>query len=316
MSLIYDNCLYPAVPVTFRKDGSIDYEAELAYAKWMNTQPITGVALWAHTGRGLHLLPAAREKILLLWREALDPEKKIICGAGGKGAKTGTEFIDQAYQMGLQAKELGADGLLCYAPVFFRGQANQDEWIVKYHSVLDSLDLPLVLFYLYESAGGISYSLDVLKQLFALKNAEAIKMATLDSVMTYQDIANLMAKEFPHKTLITGEDRMFGYTISRGAKGALVGIGSAFPALQKAMIDAFYEKDYEKFIRLTLLIDKLAEVTFTQPMEGYIARMLYVLVLQGLIPSEAAFDPYGPEITEKEKLSIKEVVQELEEAKW
>ena len=316
MSLVLDRSLYPAVPVTFRQDGSIDWEAQKTYARWMATQPISGVALWAHTGRGLLLSSQDRKAVFQVWREALGTNKQIICGVGSRGADTAEGFTEAAYQMGIEAKTLGADGILCYAPVYFRGKENQDEWIVKYHSTLDKLGLPMVLFYLYEAAGGITYSLDVLRKLFTLENAVAIKMATLDSVMTYQDVSNLLQQEFPNKVLITGEDRMFGYTVARGAKGALVGIGSAFPALQKAMIDSYYDEDYKKFVQLMLLVDKLAEVTFTRPMEGYIERMLHVLVLQGLVPQEAAFDPYGPGVTSEEKEAIARVVQELEGAKW
>ncbi|MFA6693327.1 MAG: dihydrodipicolinate synthase family protein, partial [Bacillota bacterium] len=168
----------------------------------------------------------------------------------------------------------------------------------------------------YEAAGGITYSLDVLRELFALKNAVAIKMATLDSVMTYQDVSNLIAREFPEKILITGEDRMFGYTVMRGGKGALVGIGSAFTKMQKALIDAYYDGDFKKFVELTILVDKLAEVTFIKPMEGYIQRMLHVLVLQGLVPENAAYDPYGPGVSDIEKEAIKGVVKELEGLGW
>mgnify|MGYP001236399434 FL=1 len=318
MFLELERSLYPAVPVTFRKDGSIDYKAQASYAKWMDTQPITGVALWAHTGRGLLLSPSDREQVFNTWREALSKDKQIICGVGAKAedATSNEDFVEKALEMGKHAKKLGADGILCYAPVYFRGKKDQDEWIVKYHTALDSLGLPMVLFYLYEAAGGITYSLDVLRELFALKNAVSIKMATLDSVMTYQDVANMLAKEFPDKVLITVEDRMFGYTIARGGKGALVGIGSAFCRMQKAMIDAYYDKDYKQFVELMLLVDKLAEVTFIQPMEGYIERMLHVLVAQGLVPKEASFDPYGPGVTDKERKAIEEVVKELEGLGW
>jgi 4-hydroxy-tetrahydrodipicolinate synthase len=316
MALVLDRCLYPAVPVTFRKDGTIDYDALKKYAEWMDTQPITGIAVWAHTGRGLMLSEEDREKVYKVYRSALSSDKKIICGVGSRNFTSEEEFIADAKKMGEHAKALGADGILTYAPSFFRGKDNQDELIVKYHEALNSLGLDMVLFYLYEAAGGISYSLDVLRKLFALENAVAIKMATLDSVMTYQDVSNLIAKEFPNKALITGEDRMFGYTMMRGGRGALVGIGSAFTKLQKALIDAYYDQDYKAFVEITVLVDKLAEVTFIKPMEGYIERMLYICVLQGLVPESAAWDPYGPGVSEEERAAIREVVQELEGLGW
>ena len=43
--------LVPAVPVPFR--GTVlAAEAQRTYAAWMRDQPVAGVAVWAHTGRG------------------------------------------------------------------------------------------------------------------------------------------------------------------------------------------------------------------------------------------------------------------------
>src|SRR4029077_7055666 len=46
--------LIPAVPVPFRGDA-IDFAAPRVSATWMARQPIAGVAVWAHTGRGPYL---------------------------------------------------------------------------------------------------------------------------------------------------------------------------------------------------------------------------------------------------------------------
>ena len=41
-------------------------------------------------------------------------------------------------------------------------------------------------------------------------------------------------------------------------------------------------------------VDDLAQHTFVAPMEGYIRRMLWCLRIQGVIPEDAAHDPWGP----------------------
>ena len=47
--------LIPAVPVPFDRDGRLHETGLARYAEWMATRSIGGVAVWAHTGRGLHL---------------------------------------------------------------------------------------------------------------------------------------------------------------------------------------------------------------------------------------------------------------------
>ena len=55
--------LVPAVPVPFR-GGSMDEAAQRGYAQWMAGQPVAGVAVWAHTGRGPHLSAEQRRVVL------------------------------------------------------------------------------------------------------------------------------------------------------------------------------------------------------------------------------------------------------------
>src|SRR5204862_6090939 len=71
--------LIPAVPVPFRGDA-LAADAQQDYAAWMASQPVTGVAVWAHTGRGPHLTPEQRRQVLATWRTAL-PDRIIVAGA-------------------------------------------------------------------------------------------------------------------------------------------------------------------------------------------------------------------------------------------
>jgi 4-hydroxy-tetrahydrodipicolinate synthase len=308
-----DRCFFPAVPIPFTKEGNMHLEAQEAYANYMDTQPVSGIALWAHTGRGLLISKELREYTFKSWRKALSPDKMIICGAGSRMLEgiSEEEYLNNTLEMARHAKELGADALLCYPPVFYRDCANQDDKIIEYHKKIAELQMPMVLFYLYKEAGGISYSEAVLEALFNIENVIGIKMATLDSVMTYQNVSNLIKNKFPDTRLITGEDRMYGYTLARGGCGSLVGLGAACQKLQSDMMDAYFNEDYSAFVKLMVDVDKLAECTFITPMEGYIQKMLYILYLQGIIPEEAVNDPYGPGLTAEEKENIKKVLSDL-----
>src|SRR5208282_3644246 len=79
--------------------------------------------------------------------------------------------------------------------------------IVDYHSAIAEVGLPLILFYLYEEAGGVRYGTETLSRLLERPEVLGIKVATLDSVITFQDLASLIAAVAPGKVLITGEGR-------------------------------------------------------------------------------------------------------------
>jgi 4-hydroxy-tetrahydrodipicolinate synthase len=250
----------------------------------MARQPVAGVAVWAHTGRGPHLSADQRRVVLEEWRAAL-PRKVVVAGANGP-------------TMARDAKRGGADALLAF-PV--------RENAVVYHDEL-SLELPVIAFYLYEAAGGVNYDDKTLHGILSLPGVVGIKVATLDSIMTFQRIAALM-RDHPDKLLITGEDRFLGYSLMMGARAALIGMGAALTDLQAALLDTF-SKDTNAFQRLSTQIDAFSQATFTEPMEGYIRRMLWALAADGIIPDDACDDPWGPQLPAAEREAVRRTVRE------
>ncbi|MEZ0335308.1 MAG: dihydrodipicolinate synthase family protein [Gemmatimonadales bacterium] len=275
--------LVPAVPVPFR-GTELDETAQRAYARWMAAQPIAGVAVWAHTGRGPHLSAEQRRVVLETWREAL-PDRVIVAGA-------------RDITMAIEARRGRADAILAFP-------TSQDP--VGYHQRL-SRELPVIAFWLYEAAGGVAYDDATLDAILALPDVVGIKMATLDSVMTFQRVAALVARR-PDKILITGEDRFLGYSIMAGARAALVGMGAALPDMQADLLRARAEDDWERFARLSALCDEFSQTTFVPPMEGYIRRMLWAAAADGALPREACDDPWGPALPEAEREAVEKAVR-------
>jgi 4-hydroxy-tetrahydrodipicolinate synthase len=260
--------LIPAVPVPFR-GTTLAADAQKGYARSMAAHPIAGVAVWAHTGRGPHLDADQRRQVLDTWRAAL-PDRVIVAGAA-------------TIEAARAARSGGADALLA-----FPRAADPVAW----HAAL-SAALPVIAFYLYEAAGGVSYDDATLAAILALPGVIGIKVATLDSVMTFQRIAALM-RSVPGKLLITGEDRFLGYSLLAGARAALVGMGAALTDLQCELLAARAGGDDARFTRLLGIVDRFAQATFVAPMEGYVRRMLWAAAAEGAIPADACDDPWAP----------------------
>src|SRR6185295_1377517 len=88
------NELIPATPVPFDSNGRLHERGHDSYLRYMTGQPIAGVAVWAHTGRGLMLDGQTAHRVLRDFREAL-PQTVIIAGVGSRDpdlqhAKAGT----------------------------------------------------------------------------------------------------------------------------------------------------------------------------------------------------------------------------------
>src|SRR5438445_471832 len=152
--------------------------------------------------------------------------------------------------MARDAKAGGADALLAFP---------RAEDPVAYHQALGR-ELPVIAFYLYEAAGGVAYDNPTLHALLSLTAVVGIKVATLDSVMTFQRIAGLI-REHHDKLLITGEDRLLGYSLTMGARAALVGMGAALTDGQVALLEAFRSGAFPNCVLLAGVYYRLAGVT-------------------------------------------------------
>ncbi len=281
--------LLPAVPVPFRGDR-LDGEAQHAYASWMAAQPVAGVAVWAHTGRGPHLSAEQRAEVLETWREAL-PDRVVVAGA-------------RDVTMAIAARRGHADALLAFPE-------RSDP--VGHHRRL-SRELPVIAFHLYEAAGGVPYDDATLHAVLDLPGVLGIKVATLDSVMTFQRIAALM-RSHPDKLLVTGEDRFYGYSVMAGATAALIGMGAALPEMQAELLHAFRDRQLDRFVALSAFCDRLAQTTFIEPMEGYVRRMLWAAAAEGAIPRDACDDPWGPPVPEHEREAVEQVIADARAAR-
>jgi 4-hydroxy-tetrahydrodipicolinate synthase len=240
------------------------------------------------------------------------PPRLVIAAAGSAPLLADpAQVIISAQAMARQASELGADALLVHPPTAFRDLPDRDERILEYHAAIAEAGLPLILFYLYEEAGGVSYGTELLLKLLAMPRVLGMKIATLDSVMTFQDLASLMQRHAPDKVIITGEDRFLGYSLMCGAQAALIGMGAACTFLQAELLDAHLSGQAELFLERSRAVDELARATFRAPMEGYIQRMLWCLVHQGVLPLESAGDPFGPRLDNAEFTAVGECLDRI-----
>jgi 4-hydroxy-tetrahydrodipicolinate synthase len=277
-----------AVPVPF-SGPSINEAAQRRYAESMVPEPLAGVAVWAHTGRGTQLSPEQRRTVLETWRAAL-PDKVIVAGAHDIGTA-------------IDARRRNADALLIH-PV-------ADDPI-RHHDRL-SRELPGMVFWLYEAAGGVAYDDATLHALLDLPHIIGIKIATLDSVMTYQRLVALV-RQHAGKLIISGEDRFLGYSLIAGADAALIGMAASVPALPVRLLEAREAGDDARFLALTAAADAFAAQTFCQPMEGYIRRMLWAAAAEGRIPLDACDDPWGPPLGNDERARVTQAVRDAQPA--
>jgi len=78
-----------------------------------------------------------------------------------------------------------------------------------------------------------------------------------------------------------------------------------------AVLQAWTAGDHSGFLTASERLDRFAAATFYAPIEGYVQRMLWAAEWEGLVPAEAAHDPYGPDLPPGERDLVIRCLEEL-----
>lgn len=282
--------LIPAAATPATAGGEIEPELVGAYLRGLVADGADALAVLAHTGRGPYLDPAARAAVI---RQAVGTGVPVVVGVGGRPGETRAAVAEEA----VQAADLGAAGLLVF-PV-------EDDPVAHHDALWRAAALPMLAFDLYLRP----YPADALRELLAHPGVAGVKVARLHDAIACQEV--LAAAHRADRLAVTGEDRMFGPSLLWGAEAALVGLAAAAVPVTAAVLRAFADKRYDEFVAASARLDRLAAATFTQPMEGYVQRMLWIAAHERRTPARYAVDPYGPTLPEGERARVLRVVTSL-----
>lgn len=270
-----------ATPATV--DGGIDADIVEAYLRSLVADGADALAVLAHTGRGPHLATPVRAEVIV---RAVRIGVPVLVGVGGQPGERVAEVVAAA----MQAAELGADGLLVFPPAA--------DVLALHDALWRAAGLPMLAFDLYTRP----YPAATLAMLLDHPGVAGVKVARLHDAVACQ--ASLAAAHRADRLAVTGEDRMFGPSLMWGAQAALVGVAAAAVGITAEVLRAFRDRRYADFVTASARLDRLAAATFTEPMEGYVQRMLWIAQQEGRIPDGYAVDPYGPPLPGQERASV------------
>ena len=255
-------------------EGRVDPGLVEEYLASLVVDGAGGLAVCAHTGRGPFLDAATRD---LLVRRARALDVPVVVGVDGPAAAAA-------------AAAAGADALLVFPP-----PADP----LGYHDALwRATGLPLIVFDLYTAP----YSPADLRALLAHPGVAGVKLARLHDAIACQ--AGVAAARDAGRLVITGEDRMFGPSLMWGAEAALVGIAAAAVRLSTDVLGSYVAGRFDEFVSASARLDALAAVTFREPFDGYVQRMLWIAEAEGRIPPAHACDQHGPELDPAERSRV------------
>ena len=288
--------LFPATVLPMTEDAQIDEPALRGYMRHVAESTIHGVAINVDTGEAAHLSHEERVRVIEIVVDEIGDRLPVIAGLPA-------QFTEQAIAFGRDYKAAGASALLVFPLSAFQGAPLDAEMVVRYHSALgDRVGLPLVLFNLLPSLGGVLFTAEIIQRLCSLAPVMAIKDASFDAQIFVEVVAAVRQVRRP-VAILTGDDPFIYESFVLGADGALLGFG-AVPTRQLAeMVDLAVAG---RLAESKTIMDRLAPLEralFAAPVRNYRARAKEALVMQGILQRAKVREPLLP-VSEDDRHAI------------
>ena len=210
-----------ALVTPFLPNGSLDEEALRRLILLQLDAGIDALVLLGTTGEPCTLSMDERERVIAIGLETAGERVPVVIGTGSNDTRRAIEYARQA-------RKLGAQGQLSVTPYY--NKTTQNGLIRHYSAILDSCDLPMIL-YNVPSRTGMSMNPDTLAQLAVHPNVAGLKEASGDLSLA-TDFIQRTHGELP---LYCGNDDLIVPLMALGAAGAISVCSNILP-LQTRLI--------------------------------------------------------------------------------
>lgn len=248
-SALFSGCA-SALVTPFLPDGSLDEPALRRLIAMQLDAGMDALVLLGTTGEPCTLSMAERERVISIGVETVHGTMPVIVG-------TGSNDTHKAIQYARQARALGAQGQLSVTPYY--NKATQTGLVRHYGAVLDSCDLPMIL-YNVPGRTGMGITSATAKELAVHPNIVGIKEASGDPSLT----AEILAKTGGSLPVYCGNDDQILPLMALGARGAISVCANVVPAQTRAVTRACLSGCYEQAQAAQQALIPLIRALFSQ----------------------------------------------------
>ena len=218
-----DGILVPIV-TPFAADGSVNVAALRQLVDRFVQAGVAGIVACGTTGEYYALTEPEREQVL---RTVVDTVAGRVTTIAGINALA----TEQSIHYGVQAKDLGYDGLMCTTPPY--SLASQAGIVAHFQKLARSTSLPIIM-YDFPQRIGVQIALETVIELAKVPNIVAIK----ESSGNFNRALALVQARIPDFQIICGADDTAADFLFWGVRCWISGGANVFPAEQVAMAKA------------------------------------------------------------------------------
>lgn len=240
-----------AIATPFDKEDKVDENALKRLVEFQIENGTDGIVPCGTTGESPVLNYVEHEQVIEICVRAVKKRIPVIAG-------TGSNSTQEAIEMSLSAKKIGADGLLLVSPYYNR--PTQKGLYLHFKAIADRVDLPIVL-YNIASRTGVNIEPQTIARLSQdCKNIIAVKEAS-GSLDQMSQIIALCGKKM---VMLSGDDSLTLPQMAIGGEGVISVVANIIPKDVKAMVTAFNKGEIVEARRLHYKMLALIKVIFIE----------------------------------------------------
>jgi 4-hydroxy-tetrahydrodipicolinate synthase len=281
MSSPFQSGIIPAAIMPFTENAAVDWATMERYVGQLAASGISALAMNM----------AAAEATALEHSEQLEAvrrSKAVLAGAVPLVSGLIAPYTAGAVEHARRLVDAGADALAVFPPLpTFLSKPLPASIVVDYHgAVAEAVDVPIIAF----QTANASYPVGTIKALAAQCRVVAIKDAAFDIDRTWEIVEEARETE-GQIAVLTGNDTFVLEALLMGCQGALIGLAGAFTAEIVRMQKFAAEGKATEAYAIWNEIGPIARVCWSNPLRDYRPRMKYLLMRQGIIPTDVTRAP-------------------------
>jgi len=294
-SSILADGIYPPLPTFFDEQDELDLVTLRRHIQRLEKTGIAGYVVMGTNGEAVHLTSEERSRLIEAARDVVGENTPLLAGCGDQSTRATIANCQQAARS-------GADIALVLPPFYFKGRMDSRALIEHYHAVADNSPLPVVIYNMPASTGGLDLDGATICTLAEHPNIIGVK----DSAGNMVKLAQIHSETPAHFRVFAGSAGYLLPALVVGAVGAVAALANIFPREVCQLHELFIAGKLEEARLLQArLVPANTAVTVTYSVPGLKAA-LELTVGYGGHPRS----PLLP-LTEQERKQLAEILRRI-----
>ena len=210
--------IYPPLPTFFDAQDELDLMTLRRHTLRLAETGVSGYVVMGTNGEAVHLTTDERRQMIETARDVAGENAPILAGCGEQSTRATIANCEQAARS-------GADAALVLPPFYFKGRMDSRALIAHYRTVADNSPLPVVIYNMPASTGGLDLDATTICTLAEHLNIIGVK----DSAGNMVKLAQIYSETPSRFRVFAGSAGYLLPALAVGAVGAVAALANVFP---------------------------------------------------------------------------------------